>query len=459
MKIAIRILLIVVVIEAVAATAAITWRFSRTEAQLPAVTLNDPLTMPQLRELADAAEAGGARDWTRLGEALVGKGFYGHAELAFREALQRNPGSFAARFGLAFCLDRTGRTQESSQEYQQALGSSVGNFELPFAKYYASYALGRNALRRENTINALDHFDQNADFAPAAYQQAKLLIRAGKAEQALPIIEQNLARIPFSLEFHFLRMQAMQALGRPDEAFESALKLERSAPLVSMNFSTDYVAPLDGRTGLSVALQALAAAIGQDDLDAIEKRCQEIQSLVGEQPVFVVHEVDDRMIEVALRRKEAELALERIKQVRSTGRDDAELDQWEGDAYALLGDKRRAAECWRQALLATPSIELHEKLAGHVGDDDAEARDRHLGRAAFLKGVAEYRSNRLTTAITALEQATELNPSDPDPWYYLGLLRYYQRRFNDAQAAFEQCLSLRPEHGKASVMLDYLRSR
>ncbi|MFI4876054.1 MAG: tetratricopeptide repeat protein, partial [Blastopirellula sp. JB062] len=165
MKTAIRILLILVMLEAVVAVAVLGRIAWRTAAQTPDVSVSDPLIMPHLRRLARQAEFGDAKAWTRLGEALLGKGFYAHAELAFREALRRDSQDFAAQFGLAFCLDRTGRTQESDPEYQKALRLSTDGLRPGHpGKAETLYAMGRNALRRENLINAEDLFRQNAGY-------------------------------------------------------------------------------------------------------------------------------------------------------------------------------------------------------------------------------------------------------------------------------------------------------
>jgi Flp pilus assembly protein TadD len=453
---AIRILLVVVIVEAAVSVGLLAYGSWRTAPQIPDVELNDPLVMPRLRELARAAEFGNSDDWRRLGEALLGKGFYAHAELAFREALRLDPQNFPSQFGLAFSLDRTGRTGESSPEYEKLLRLPEQSSDQRLLKYHALYALGRNALREENVAAAEEWFRRNSGFPPADYQLAKLLIRSGRAEEALPLVERNLANIPYSLEFHFLKHRACLELGRPRAAFKAAAMMERSARLVSMNFNTDYVAPLNARLGVAAKLRELGKVSRGDDLDRIEQLSREIASLLEDAPVFTARHVEDLLIDVAARKKQPKRMLEMLDALREKGREDAFMLEYEGDAWNMLGQADKAAKCWRRALTLAPTIRLHRKLVEYYGERDPAQRDRHLAGAALRTGIAEYRGNRLEEAIPPLREATQLNPQDPAPWYYLGEMNFHLGRFEKARAAYQHCLQLQPGHGRAAAKLAYL---
>ncbi|MEX2359202.1 MAG: tetratricopeptide repeat protein, partial [Pirellulaceae bacterium] len=453
---AIRIVVIVIVLEVVVGAALLGWRAWRLVPQVPDVELNDPLIMPQLRDLARAAEFGTSDDWRLLGEGLLGKGFYAHAEQAFRESLRLDPHNFHAQFGLAFSLDRTGRMRESTLEYRKVSQLRARSPDQEMLKYHALYALGRNALRLENLVEAEEWFRQNPGFPPAEYQLAKLLIRSGRVDQALPIIERNLAEIPYSLEFHLLDHRANLARNRPRAAFEAEARMERSATLVSMNFNTDYVGPLMMRTGIRPLLQELGEVSTGDDLDRIEQRCVEIKTLLGDAPVFTARHVDDLLVDVALRKKQPELVLDRIAVIRKGGREDALLLESEGDARQMLGQSEKGALAWNRALTLTPSIPLHQKLARYYAEEESDLRDLHLGRAALLRGIERYRDNRLEEAIAPFLEATEKNPADPDPWFYLGEMHFHLGRPEQAAAAYRECLERKPGHGRAAAKLAHI---
>lgn len=424
--------------------------------QIPEVVLNDPLVMPQLQSLAREAEFGGSKEWGRLGEALVGKGFYAHAEPVFREALRLDPQNFAAQFGLAFSLDRSGRIEESSKEYRKLLQLPTPSKEGQASKFHAQYALGRNALREENAGEAESLFRQIAGYPPADYQVAKLMIRSGRAGEAFPIIERNLRDTPYSLEFHYLDHRAHLQLEQPREAFEAAAMVERSAHLVSMNFNTEYVSPLDAITGIAPMLRALGEAVESNNLRRIEQVGTQIKSSLHDRPVFVERMVDETLLDVAVRNEQPERVLALVEEMRKTAREDSVTLEHEGDAFQMLGQPDKAAELWQRALNLAPSIRLHQKLADYYEAHDADQRDWHLGRAALQRGIAEYRSNRVEPAIPHLEEATRLIPDDPDPWYYLGEMYFHLGQFGEAREAYRECLRVQPGHGRADAKRAHL---
>ncbi|WP_164103672.1 tetratricopeptide repeat protein [Candidatus Laterigemmans baculatus] len=456
MKVTILVLWIVVIIELAVGASVLALASIRTVPQLPDVELNDPLVMPQLRELAQEAEASGSEEWERLGAALVGKGFYVHAEPAYREALRQDPQNFAAQFGLAFSLDRSGRIEKASAEYRKLLQLPTPSREDQAIVYHAQYALGRNALRTENAADAEFLFQQNAGYPPADYQVAKLRIRSGRAEEALPIIESNLRSTPHSLEFHFLHHRALLELGRPREAFEAAAMEERSTRLLALNFNTEYVSPLDALTGLAPMLRALGMATETEDVRRIEQIGTRFKSRLAGQPVFVERMVDDELLKVAVRNKQPRRVLELLEQIRSTGREDHVTLEREGDARGLMGQAEAAAELWQRAALLAPSLRLHEKLADHYKTRDVDERDRHLGHVALQRGIAEYRANRLEAAIPHLQEAARMLPEDPDPWYYLAEMQFHLGRLSEAQDAYRKTFELDPGHGRAAAMLSHL---
>ena len=228
-----RLLTAVVVVELVCAAIILGARAWRVAPLLPNEQLADPLIMPDLQRCADEAQRGTHGAWTTLGNGLLGKGFYAHAELAFREALHHDQPSFPAQFGLAFSLDRMGRLAESSSEYAKVLDMPADSVTHSIALY----ALGRNALRGERQAEAVSFFRDNPRFTAAVYQAAKMLVRSGRPAEALPIVDGVLKVVPHALEFHFLRFRALAALGRERDAFVAAAMVERSADRVSLNFN------------------------------------------------------------------------------------------------------------------------------------------------------------------------------------------------------------------------------
>jgi len=465
MILAFRLLILFIAVQLILGVFQAAGKAWRTQPQLPADVPNEPLISEQLRELANAAAKGTDDDYRRLGEALLGKGFYSHAELAFRNALRTNRANYRAQFGLAFSLDRTGRMQESTAEYRKVLGLPDQSAETASLKRHALYAMGRNALRLENVAEAEELFLQNNGFAPADYQAAKLMIRSGRPEPALPIIANNLKAVPFSLEFHFLNYRALTELGRHREAFYSASMMERSAHLVSMNFNTDYVAPLDQMTGISPLIHDFILHVEHDEQEEAIRLGSEIQSLVGDSPSFAIRTVEQRLIELATGRGDFAEARRLIEQLRSAGLEAAWMLETEGDLVANQQMPEKAAMLWKRALNITPSISLHEKLASHLRTSETEpgrpdhgddkSADWHLARAAFYAGVEKYRRNQLQQAVPLLQTATQLAPDEFEHWYYLGEMHFHLSNLEEARIAYQRCLSVQAGHEMATEKLEY----
>lgn len=453
---AIRILLLVVILEAVVGLGLIARRAWRVVPQVPDVTLTDPLIMPDLREFARRADRGDYTDWTRFGEALLGKGFYGHAELAFREALRQQPNSLRPRFGLAFSLDRSGRMENSSREYRNVLALPAQSRDESRTHDQALYALGRNALRLEQDDQAAGLFRKNSEFIPAIYQTAKLQIRSGQAKEALPSIAAVLEQVPYSLEFHYLNMRAYEALGQAWRAFQAGTMVERSAYLVSLNFNNDYIRPFDQMTGISRLMRELEMLTEGRNLAEFETELMELRSVIGDAPLVSARAVDEQLLYIAVRKRQPERIFELLERFRAQGEESTQMLESEGDAWQMQGDPEKAAHCWQRALTLTPTRALHRKLANHFGNRDPELRDRHLGQAALLDGINEYRRNELESALRPLDEATRLIPEDPAPWYYIGEINLHLDHREASRAAYERCLELQPGHGRAAAKIAFL---
>ena len=82
--------------------------------------------------------------------------------------LELQPQNQTAQFGLALCLDRTGRVEEAIPEYRRAAelpAASGGKFTGP---PYARYAIGMGYLKLEDAAQAERAFRAIEGFAPRA---------------------------------------------------------------------------------------------------------------------------------------------------------------------------------------------------------------------------------------------------------------------------------------------------
>lgn len=449
-----RLLTAVVFIEVVCAAIILGSRAWRVAPLLPNEQLADPLIMPDLQRFAAEAHRGTHGAWTNLGNGLLGKGFYAHAELAFREALHHDQPSFPAQFGLAFSLDRMGRLAESSSGYEKVLDMPADSVTHSIAWY----ALGRNALRGEQKAEAVSFFRNNPRFTAAVYQDAKMLVRSDRPAEALPIVDGVLKLAPDALEFHFLRFRALAAMGRERDAFMAAAMVERSADRVSLNFNTDFLGPLEQLTGVSRLLGQLDTGGEKGDSPERERQLRAIKDAIGDRSVHVTAAIDEQLVRAALINRNWSGAQELIVSLRRQGCENGWIIEAEGDLCQQQGDTQRAAEAWQRALLLAPKESLHRKLADHYGDAHAEERDYHIGHLSLLEGIGRYRKNELSAALRPLALAAELLPENPSPWFYIGEMHFHLENTQQAIEAYQKCLTIRPSHSRAIAKLNHLQA-
>ncbi|QDU06984.1 tetratricopeptide repeat protein [Gimesia aquarii] len=446
----VRFLLILFVIELGFCGYLIAKRLSRPLPLLPEAEYVDPLMMADYRELADQAEQGSSKEWMKLGQALLGQGFYSYAEHCFRQAAKLDPTNDLAQASYAFCLERTGRTQESTREYEK-LEASSRNKSTAFAnKKHVLYTTGRNYLREENAAKAEEKFRQNANFQPADYQLAKLLVRSGQVESALSIIERNLEQSPNSLNFLSLYAQALEASGREVEAIEAAEKVERALEIIPLNFNTEFIQPYSVRHGIEKEVEAYNHLIKRNDMDHLAEKLEEIFRLLEDRPLPQYKATLVSMIEVEFQRKNPERMLMLIEKLKEHGVENAELLQFKAGAYLLSGEMEKAVPLLQRVLKMSPTIEVHQTLANYYEQqNDTEKRDYHQAKMALLYAMIAFRNNQLPAAEEAIQRSVDLNPRDPQAWFYYAETKRHRGDLEAAQTAYEKCIELNPNHGRA----------
>jgi cytochrome c-type biogenesis protein CcmH/NrfG len=67
-----------------------------------------------------------------------------------------------------------------------------------------------------------------------------------------------------------------------------------------------------------------------------------------------------------------------------------------------------------------------------------------------LAGIERLDSNQPVVAMEALTEATARDPGSAAAWHFLGEAYRAQGRTADARAAYDRCLALDPNHGRAA---------
>lgn len=444
MKPAVRVLLIVIAAELILG---IYWVGQRAVRPAPpSVDLSrlDPLTTEDLTELQNAARDGGARQWRELGEAYLGNGYYQAAEQCLHQAVQLDPRDIQSAYARGFCLERMGQTSEAIQVLQQVAASGADELAQTCA-----YQIGRCFLREENIEQAEAAFRSIPDFGPAAYQLAKLLIRTDRSQEALPLIEQQLAQTPNSLKLLQLKMRAAESLGQTELAQELRAQEDTAQYQLILEYGQSFISMFSVRYGLSQKLSAAMRLRTQGTLQQRQAAFSRLLPLILEGKMWQYRSV---LIAAA----HVELGLGNISQAQELV-DLIERKTYEGlevmDLKALLatstGNFDTAYQHWQRACEMKPSAELYAQLAAAQGSLAEKNRERNQALETLFSGIDAYRANQMEMAEQLLSQATERLPDDPRAWHYLGEVQRRSGHDAVAVAAYDRALSLDPSHGRS----------
>jgi tetratricopeptide (TPR) repeat protein len=445
-----RVLILIVVMELLSCGFLSVRRLGQPQPVLPKVMYDDPLLEADFSALAQAARGGKTREWQLLGEGLLGQGFYAEAELAFRRAVELDSTNATAQFSLAFCIDRTGRIPESTREYLLAAKLARPSPSPIGSREHCLYQVGRNAMREGHPEEAARVFGEISGFFPADYQAAKLLVRSNRSADALPLIENVLKRMPRSLKFNSLKLHALEDLGQMDAATDTARMLERSEYAVPIDFSTNFVEPLNQRVGIQREVVACQELLMNQAIDELAEKLNTLLVVLEPSRDPQKSLFRKSLVEVEFQRKNADRMLELIERLKADGLTDTDLLQMEGAAYALQGDLPRAVPLWERALRRSPNIPLHQMLAGYHGEQGhAPLRDQHWGQAALLTTKLNFLSHPIEAAQQSVKQAQQLIPDDPQVWYYSAEIERALGHLDQAQASYRRCVALNPNHGRA----------
>lgn len=450
MKSLVRLLVLILLVECVAA-GWYAWQYQpRIAAVLPHGNFDDPYYADAINELAKQAETGGSREWQALGEALLGQGFYGEAELAFRQSIKLNTENYWSHFALAFCLDRTGRMEQSTEEYLKAAKIERDSDETVASPEHCLYQAGKNWLRLEKPEEALRLFEKNRQFSPASYQLAKLLIRTGETRKALELIEPILERAPNSLKFNSLYLHLMESQGHEEAAFQASQRLEYAEYFVPVDFNTKYVTPFSNACGFPKRLLEYNRILDSGNMDLVATKLESLYELIADTNMPQRAMLLQSLAEVEFQRRNPEKILAAIRKLDELGVHSPERLQMEGAAYALQNQLDKASELWERAALMSPNVPLHQMLAKYYDQKtNNEMRDAHLGQAALLSAKIEYWSHRPDNAKRSIDQAVKLLPDDDEVWFYLGEIELALDNKEQALEAYRTCLEKNANHGKA----------
>lgn len=443
-----RFLLLLVVLELLASAGMVGWRCTRPIPPNPDLARLPPSTIRDFKRLQQAARDDHLAGWRELGEAYLAYGYFVEAEACFRRAVTVSPHDFPSHYGWAYSFDRLGRTRDANREFKAA--AKLADKDMARTCWYH---IGRNLLREEDAAAAERAFSHANKFPAADHQRAKLLIAQHRDQEAWSLINRLEALDSDDLEVQFLAMRGEQSRDRHEAAGARADRLERCTNHLRLTDHWEYLQPIRSRYGLAADLVRIGslATSGQTELAA-----NLFESLVAENDPEIVNQFLLKGLPIELQAGRAEKARQLIQDLIDRSAPHPMALHLLGDAYQILNQPRQASETWELANRLSPRAESHEHLADwfeQVGDPDRARQERGLACLTF--GMDAFRKNDLALAQEFLEKSVELISGEPRTWFYLGETRRALLLDESATDAYQRCLALNPDHGRARHRLEF----
>lgn len=416
-------------------------RLSRPMPPLPDLSRLDEATATDLRALHTRA-AGSWEAWQELGEAYMAFGYFCEAEACFRNIADRDPDSFAIRYGWAYTLQRLGRLDEAVVHFRRA--AEVAPPDMVAA---CRYHLGRCHLRREDVTTAEQAFRKASGFPPADFQMAKILVRSGSPEQALPILESLTRQEPDDLQPLQLMARVKQTLKLPAAAAELSHRSERATGKIQLTDHHQFLGPIRFRYGASreVLENARLRQRGRPDQAAAN-----YHAMMPRLHVWDRCKIGPMLAELELQLGRAETAERLLLELFEYSNMTLQTLMLLGDAQAIQGRADEALETYTRALRIRSTADLHRRVAMHWNNaGDSERAKFHAASADCCDGVDAFRENELDLARQALEKSLQVAPQNHVAWFYLGEVRRAAGLHDRARDAYRRCLELNPAHGRA----------
>jgi tetratricopeptide (TPR) repeat protein len=361
-----------------------------------------------------------AQPWLMLSESYRRAGDQKRAVETLRAGVLSSPDSPEINFSLASACLESGSLSEALPFLKKAASLTPNDLEVTLDLGNTLYSLGHLAEARQILGAARQKWISSPDLA---YCYAQVLLAMGEPEKAIPVFDVALLKEPPQFDWYLLYAETLlgdwemllSGQGRVDyarlvnaqQALEKALMLN----------------PEDFRTNLLLAETLLAK--GRPDA-AIEIYQRLVEAVDAEAPSYCWR-VQGGFGKVALQLGQVETALVALQEATCAESSKAYFQRLLTEAYMSADLSKEAFEVAQDALRITPN---------------------DLDTLSWFADVM-LKLGEATSAVDALECATQLAPDDPDYWTRLAGLHMQIGNLDAARKAYQTLVDLdlvQPEH-------------
>lgn len=407
----------------------------------------DPLTAADIKALAKACRT--ADDWARLADVYLACGFFSEAEACYRTAAHSEPDRSDRAWQWAFALERLGLLDEANREYERSV--SLGHPQAG----ECWYLVGRNHLRLENVDAAREAFQRAPDQPGARYEIARLAARSGQYAEATKLADALTAEFPQCFQPWILRCRLESLTGGDslDVLSDHSEHAQKALP-------TPFLREFERFRDLSMQLgppreeRTYESSRKTDQKEAGERRFRRATMQLERRPqdwesAFAQRRALDALFEGG----NSDEAIGLLEDALEKAGPSRTLLINLGNAYSASGRRQDVIKAWRRALIfGSPSYLQHyyaglAKLEELEGDKQSALRYRAL--ASYAAGHDAFSKDQFAACRDKMKQALELRSDLVQAWFYLGESYRLLGQRESALKAYQRCLELDENHGRA----------
>ena len=397
------------------------------------------------------------QSWVTIGDFYCAFGLLPEAEYCLQEAerlgtLDEN--GFLLRGNI---LSRLGRMKEAEKYFRQV---------IDFQGERASDAwiqLGLDALRRNDPQQAEKALRQSGDQPVAMLALARLLIRTDRAAEAGALLDRILEQYPGSMRALQLKTWACEALGDDRGARENYELSLRHVQIISMLTPVrQHDEEMHQQHGPGRFLFESGKMEQRGDLAAaVDLTEQAIEAMKPLKRPYYSMRAAELYLDINLPKR----ALKHLRLALIIDGETAENWELVGNAWVALGDKEKARRAWLEGsrFRASKFMPANQYMQRNLAESATESGNNelarhHTGLMHYETGLLAWRENDLRSALVAFTAAVENLPEHAASWYYLAETRRAESDREGARVAYQRCLELNANHGRAIDALALLET-
>jgi len=380
--------------------------------EIAATPLEIDETIERLEEHRSALEDR-ANFHLALGSLYVKKGDIENAEIALREAANREPDSVAAHLALGSLHAARRNLEAAESEFKEAaeLSPPASIARIRLADFYVSAGLPDRAKQVLTEITT-----EASDYVPAWRRLAQMAFDEKNYQESAAALDQWLKSVPTDPDALQMRGQIHHVLGESEQAnekFREAVRVLQEIVDRTPNFAAGHYRLAQAHLRIGEVAQA-------------KTQLQEVKTLAPDavEPILL-------LAELRMRTGEVDLAIQDLESL-------VENRPRAAVAYQVL------AAAYLQKRNVPKAVEASQKVVELLPND---------ARGRYLLGASLLAQGQTTAAKRQLEAALSLSPEYVEPLVQLASLDFREGRRDDGIERVKKQIAVVPQSGAHQYVL------